>query len=67
MALSPNKDEKEGEFVNRCVDSFTKEGRPEKMAFAICTSIWNRSQRKDDSSGVIETGTERTLGYPTLD
>ncbi len=52
---SPNKDEKKGAFVSRCISSIVEEYGQDKAA-AICYTQWkNRNKKKVDKSGAVET------------
>lgn len=44
---TPGKNEKEQEFIARCVPIVLEEGKEQKQAVAICYSLWqNRNKKK---------------------
>jgi len=52
---SPGKNEKQGDFVKRCVPIVIKEGKEQKQAVAICNSMWSKAKGgKQLETGFLE-------------
>ena len=43
---TPKKDEKESDYMNRCVPMLIKEGKKPDQAVAICNSMFTNSKKK---------------------
>ena len=41
---TPKKDEKEEEFISRCIRMLVREGKDNEQATAICYSIWKNKK-----------------------
>ena len=51
MPMTPGPDEKESEFISRCIKEHVDKGRPQDQAAAICYSYWEKDtqfKRWDD-------------------
>lgn len=53
MPMTPGPDEKESEFISRCIKHEVDKGHPQDQAAAICYSYWNKFSQIRDS---IEVG-----------
>ena len=51
---TPNANETQAAFVNRCVPIVRGEGKPQDQAVAICYSLWTQA-KKGDTMGTEET------------
>lgn len=47
----PKKNEKQGEFISRCISAQSEENIPNKQKVAICFTTWKESKKKGKKNG----------------
>lgn len=47
----PQKNEKQNEYISRCVAVVMKEGKTQKQALGQCYGMWQQSKKKKQAKG----------------
>jgi hypothetical protein len=55
---NPGKNEKQSEFISRCVPILMDEGKTQNQALGQCYGVWKQAKKKANSTALLGNGDE---------